>query len=232
MQPTQALKSLSGCRWQHSQTLREKREQKPIHEHKSVPDGMESLIEGNFENLKESLLWHQSIGDVLKAKNLEWNQHHGKPEKETNVVAVSEESTVFDAIKLMTERKIGAVLVYPGQTKEEYDDAEFTGILTERDYMNKVILNGFDSRTTKVGRIMTSKPVTVRVEDSCLLGLQKMTNGKFRHIPVVKDGKIIGILSLADLVKSVLNSFKDSVNYLSQYVGVTTGETHGLSQKK
>jgi CBS domain-containing protein len=211
VRPTLASQSI---RWQHAEALR--REIRPIHEHKSLPDGMEGLIDG-IDDLNESLVFSSTkIGEVLQNKALDWHESRGSTQM-TPIVFVTEENTVFEAIKMMTEKKIGAVLVRP----DDNPDSPFTGILTERDYMNKVALNGFDSRTTKVGRIMTKNPITVRADETCLVGLKKMTKGRFRHIPVTQGGKIVGILSLGDLVKNLLASFKDSVDYLSEYIGGT-----------
>jgi CBS domain-containing protein len=213
-----ALASTSQIlRWQHSEALR--REVKPIHEHKSLPDGMEGLIDG-IDDLNESLVFSSTkMGEVLQNKENERRELHGATKDVHPIVFVTEDNTVFEAIKMMTENKIGAVLVRPSASASSVN--EYVGILTERDYMTKVALNGFDSRKTKVERIMTRNPVTVRADETCLVGLKKMTKGRFRHIPVTQGGKIIGILSLGDLVKNLLSSFKDSVDYLSEYIGGT-----------
>jgi len=200
----------NGIRWQTSEAM--KRDPRPIHEHKPIPDGMEGLIDG-FDDLHESLVFSSTkLSDVLQTKHEELEKS-GRASR--SIVYVSEDNTVFDAIKAMTENKIGAVLVRPKSGED------FTGILTERDYMNKVALNGLDSRHTPVSRIMTRKPITVRSDETCLVALKKMTLGRFRHIPVTQGGKIVGILSLGDLVKNLLSSFKDSVDYLSEYIGGT-----------
>jgi len=197
-------------RWQTSGAL--KRDLRPIHEHKPIPDGMEVLDGMTVDNLHESLVFSSTkILEVLQSKHATMDGRSSRP-----IVYVNEDNTVFEAIKAMTEAKIGAVLVRP-----KGSDEDFVGILTERDYMNKVALNGLDSRHTPVHRIMTRNPITVRTDETCLTGLKRMTKGRFRHIPVTQSGKIIGILSLGDLVKSVLSSFKDSVDYLSEYIGGT-----------
>jgi CBS domain-containing protein len=177
---------------------------------------MEGLIDG-IDDINESLVFSSTkIGEVLQSKENERRELHGATKDVPAIVCVKEDNTVFEAIKMMTENKIGAVLVRPSGASDE-----FVGILTERDYMTKVALNGFDSRKTKVERIMTRNPVTARSDETCLVGLKKMTKGRFRHIPVTQGGKIIGILSLGDLVKNLLSSFKDSVDYLSEYIGGT-----------
>jgi len=198
-----------GIRWESSEAL-QRSLPRPIHEHKYIPDGMD--IDG-MENLQESLVFTSTrISDVLQTKYDEMKEKRSPTR--LPIVFVKEDNTVFEAIKLMTESKIGAVLV-------RGEDSEFCGILTERDYMTKVALNGLDSRHTPVGRIMTRNPVTVRTDETCLSGFRKMTKGRFRHVPVTQDGKIVGLLSLGDLVKSILSSFKDSVDYLSDYIAGT-----------
>jgi len=210
----------SGARWQHNETLKQQ-QHKPIREHKHIPDGMEGIIDG-LDTINESLVFSSvPIGDILKGKASEWSRTRPGADPSAAIVSVSEDSTVFDAIKLMTEKKIGAVLVHSANEDEKAKDKKYIGILTERDYMTKVALNGLNSRTTKVGRIMTSKPITARADETCLVGLRMMTSGRFRHIPVTENGKVIGILSLGDLVKSILVSFKESVDYLSEYIGGT-----------
>jgi len=200
-----------GIRWESSEAL-QRSLPRPIHEHKPIPDGMEGLSDG-MENLQESLVFASTkISDVLQTKYDEMKEK--RAHTRMPIVFVKEDNTVFEAIKLMTESKIGAVLV-------RGEDSEFCGILTERDYMTKVALNGMDSRHTPVGRIMTRNPVTVRTDETCLSAFRKMTKGRFRHVPVTQDGKIVGLLSLGDLVKSILSSFKDSVDYLSDYIAGT-----------
>jgi len=180
---------------------------------KAIPDGMDGMIDG-IDNLHESLVFASTkISEILQSKNDEMKD---RVAARLPIVFVTEDQTVFDAIKLMTEKKIGAVLV-----RSSTPAAEFIGICTERDYMNKVALNGLSSRSTKVGQIMTRNPIFVRADETCLSGLKKMTKGKFRHMPVIHEGKVVGILSLGDLVKSLISSFKDSVDYLSEYIGGT-----------
>jgi len=122
----------------------------------------------------------------------------------------------------MSDKKIGAVLVRAKSRDGDTDDRsldKYVGIFTERDYMNKVALKGLNSRTTRVEDIMTKSPIIASVDERCLNALQKMTNGRFRHIPVVQDNKIVGLVSIGDLVKSLLTNFKDSVDYMNEYVG-------------
>jgi len=177
------------------------------------PDGMAGIAD-KMDDLQKSLVYSSiKIGDLLQAKGEELGGTARLP-----VVFVYEDNTVFEAIKVMTENRIGAVMVRP---KGAPSDSPFIGILTERDYMTKIALRGLNSRSTKVDQIMTRNPITVKVDETCLIALKRMTKGQFRHIPVVQHGKIVGILSLGDLVKSLLSSFKDSVDYLSEYIGGT-----------
>jgi len=191
-----------------------KLQESPIASKARIPDGMDGLIDG-MDNLNESLVFASTkISDILQSKD-DALRAQGLAAR-LPIVFVTEDQTVFDAIKLMTEKKIGAVLV-----RSSTPSAEFIGICTERDYMNKVALNGLSSRSTKVGQIMTRNPIFVRTDDTCFGALKKMTKGKFRHMPVIHEGKVVGILSLGDLVNNLISSFKDSVDYLSEYIGGT-----------
>jgi len=134
---------------------------------------------------------------------------------------VAPEDLVFDGIKLMSEKKIGAVLVRSKGRGDANDHSleKYVGIFTERDYLNKVALKGLNSRTTRVEEIMTKSPVIASADERCLSALKKMTSGRFRHIPVVQNNQIIGLVSIGDLVKSLITSFTESVEYLAEYIG-------------
>jgi CBS domain-containing protein len=137
------------------------------------------------------------IGDIL--------DHKGR-----NVYSVPPDSTVYEAIALMAEKNIGALLVLANN--------EVVGIITERDYRNKVILQGRSSKTTPVKDIMTENVNYVTSKQTVKECMALMTNNKFRHCPVMDDGKLAGIVSIGDLVKAVITEQKIEIDYLKDYI--------------
>jgi CBS domain-containing protein len=118
--------------------------------------------------------------------------------------------TVLAAITLMAEQRIGAVLVMDGD--------ELVGILSERDYSRKCVLQGRRSADTVVSEIMTREVVTVPPTMTAREGLELMTHSFFRHLPVVEDGKLIGVVSIGDLVKRVIAEQDFLIEQLEQYI--------------
>ena len=116
--------------------------------------------------------------------------------KSPEIIAIGPEAPVIDAIRLMAERGIGALLVMQG--------ARLAGILSERDYARKIVLQGRSSRDTPVRDIMTAEVVTVAPGDSIDHCMQLVTDRRIRHLPVVDGGEVIGVLSIGDLVKTVI----------------------------
>jgi len=123
-------------------------------------------------------------------------------------VAISE--TVFDAISLMAEVNIGAVLV-------QQDDT-IAGIFTERDYLQKVALKSLSSRKITVGDVMSSPVVSAEPGDSIKQCMETMTTCHCRHLPVVENGKLLGIISIGDLVKRILEEKDSEIEQLNQYI--------------
>lgn len=131
-------------------------------------------------------------------------------EKGTEVFNIGPEDTVYEAIKKMADKDIGALLVMEGD--------KLKGIITERDYRNKVILKGRHSKTTAVREIMTSNLYTVQPTDTVDTCMALMTDRKFRHLPVVEKGKIAGVISIGDLVKAVITKQKVEIHNLRDYI--------------
>jgi len=129
------------------------------------------------------------------------------------VVTVSPDSSVFDAIKTMADRSIGAVVVVEGDV--------VLGMLTERDYARKIVLQDRSSRTTKVRDIMTDSVYYVSPTDTREHCMAMMTERHFRHLPVIDNDKLIGLLSIGDLVKDVMSEQKFIIHELERYI---TGE--------
>lgn len=126
------------------------------------------------------------------------------------VLTVETDETVFDAICLMAEVNIGAVLILQGDS--------IAGIFTERDYLQKVALKSLSSRDIKVGSIMTSPVITASPGDSIQKCMETMMTCRCRHLPVVENEKLLGIVSIRDLVGSLVNEKNSEIEQLSHYI--------------
>ena len=124
--------------------------------------------------------------------------------------SVRSEQSVLDAVRLMAEKGIGAVLVIDG--------GRLSGIFSERDYARKVILEDRASHNTPVSDIMTRDPVTTTRAASVAECLSLMTDKRFRHLPVVEDGRVLGIISIGDLVKMVIAEQQYTIDQLEHYI--------------
>jgi CBS domain-containing protein len=130
--------------------------------------------------------------------------------KGRTVYAVSSQASVLDAIKIMAEKGIGALVVI--------DEGRLAGMLSERDYARKVILHGRSSQNTAVREIMTDKVITVRSEQTVEDCMALMTEKRIRHLPVVDDGRLAGVLSIGDLVKEVIADREETIKQLESYI--------------
>ena len=130
--------------------------------------------------------------------------------KSSEIFFVSSDTTVYDAIKLMSEKNIGAVPVVDGLV--------LSGIFSERDYARKIILQNRKSQETNVSEIMTVAVVTVSPDDNIDHCMETMSARKIRHLPVLKDGLLIGIISIGDVVSVVIESQKETINHLPNYI--------------
>jgi CBS domain-containing protein len=124
--------------------------------------------------------------------------------------SIRPDSPVLEAIRVMAEHGIGALLVMQG--------SELAGIVSERDYARKVILKGRSSSDTPVSQIMTAAVTTVRPGQSTQECMSLMTEGHFRHLPVVEGGRVIGMLSIGDLVRAVLEEQQQTIEQLEHYI--------------
>jgi CBS domain-containing protein len=126
------------------------------------------------------------------------------------VCYVSPETSVYDALEIMAEEDIGALLVISG--------SHLCGIISERDYSRKVALLGKSSKETAVGEIMTSPPLVVGPAESVDSCLKAMTQYRIRHLPVVEDDAVIGVLSIGDLVNWVIRRQVEEIQHLNHYI--------------
>lgn len=126
------------------------------------------------------------------------------------VYAVGPDASVYDAVRQMAEKNVGALVVMKGDT--------LVGIVSERDYARKVILKDRSSRDTPVAEIMTASVITVSVDatvDDCM---RLCTDGRLRHLPVLDGESMVGIVSIGDLVKAVISEQKETINQLESYI--------------
>lgn len=130
--------------------------------------------------------------------------------KSPEVIAIGPDAPVIDAVRLMAERGIGALVVMEGP--------RLAGILSERDYARKIVLQGRSSRDTPVSAIMTAEVVTVAPGDSIDHCMQLVTDRRIRHLPVVDGGAVVGVLSIGDLVKTVIELQRRDIDQLQRYI--------------
>jgi CBS domain-containing protein len=124
--------------------------------------------------------------------------------------SVSPEATVYEAIALMAEKNVGALLVM--------EEGELVGIVSERDYSRKVMLKGKTSRNSHVHEIMTTELKTVHPRETVEDCLRFMTEKRIRHLPVVADGDLRGVISIGDLVKQVISAQSATLDQLKDYI--------------
>ena len=130
--------------------------------------------------------------------------------KRHGVVSVRPDSTVLDALRVMAEKEIGAVLVLEGD--------RLAGILSERDYARKVVLEGKSSKDTPVSEIMTSKLVCIGPDQSVEECMGIMTDKRIRHLPVLDHKKVVGVISIGDVVKEMLSDKEMVIKQLESYI--------------
>ena len=126
------------------------------------------------------------------------------------VHSVAPDASVLEAIRLMAEQHIGALLVIDG--------GRLTGIVSERDYARKVVLNGRSSTSTAVHEIMTTPVITIGPEHTVEDAMRLMTSRRIRHLPVVRGETLLGVVSIGDLVKSVIEEQRHTIEDLRSYI--------------
>ena len=130
--------------------------------------------------------------------------------KAPEVFAIGPDAAVIDAIRLMAEKGIGAVVVM--------QSGRLAGILSERDYARKIVLQGRSSHDTPVRDIMTAQVVTVRLDDSIDHCMQLVTDKRIRHLPVLERDAVLGVVSIGDLVRAVIEDQQLEIDQLQRYI--------------
>ena len=139
----------------------------------------------------------KTVRDILRVKGHE-------------VCCVAPDATVYEAVQLMAEKEIGALMVMEGE--------QVVGLISERDYARKVILQGRASSTTRVKEIMITPVVYTHLEQPIEECMALMTEKRTRHLPVIEDGKLAGIISIGDLVKAIITDQKFIIEQLERYI--------------
>ena len=130
--------------------------------------------------------------------------------KAPEVFAIGPDQPVLDAIKLMADKRIGAVLVMQA--------GRMVGILSERDYARKIVLQGRSSATTPVRDIMTTEVISVGLADTADHCMQLVTDRRIRHLPVLDGDAVLGVVSIGDLVKAVIEDQQVEIEQLQRYI--------------
>ena len=130
--------------------------------------------------------------------------------KGNEIFTIAPDTSVYHALELMVEKNVSALLVM--------ENDKLAGIFTERDYARKVVLKGKKSKETQIGEIMTSNLITVSPETSIDECMALMTGKYIRHLPVLTDGKLAGIISIGDVVRRIIEDQKSVIGHMEQYI--------------
>jgi CBS domain-containing protein len=141
--------------------------------------------------------------------------HILRSKAEPGVYTIAPTATVFDAVKLMAEKSVGALVVTEGE--------RVAGIITERDYARKIVLMARSSKETAVSDIMTSPVMYVRPDQTSQECMALMTANRLRHLPVMDRGKLIGLVSIGDLVKDIISEQRFIIEQLEHYIAGDRG---------
>ena len=146
---------------------------------------------------RESTAMVETVASILENKGVQ-------------IWGIRPEATVFEAIALMAEKRIGALMVL--------SDGKLAGIVSERDYARKVILKGHSSKETRVDEIMTSPAITVTPENTISDCMHLISDHRIRHLPVLDGDKLVGVVSIGDVVNAIISAQADTIRHLNNYI--------------
>ncbi|UKT62908.1 CBS domain-containing protein [Pedobacter mucosus] len=130
--------------------------------------------------------------------------------KQVRIISVSENISVLEALQVMTDKNVSAVLVM--------ENDQLSGIFTERDYARKLILQGKSSKDTLIKEAMTPNPITIKLSDTIDYCMGLMTEKHIRHLPIVENGEVKGMVSIGDVVKFIIADQKQTISQLESYI--------------
>ncbi|ATP57770.1 histidine kinase [Pedobacter ginsengisoli] len=130
--------------------------------------------------------------------------------KSVQIFSVTENSSVLEALQMMMEKNVSALLIV--------ENDKLQGIFTERDYARKIILYGKSSAETPIKEVMTANPITILPTDSIDMCMQLMTDKHIRHLPVMHENKLLGMISIGDVVKFIIEDQKQTISQLESYI--------------
>jgi CBS domain-containing protein len=139
----------------------------------------------------------KSVKDILRIKG-------------SQVWSVHPDATLFEALQIMSERNVGALVVLEGEN--------LVGVISERDYARKIILKGKTSRETRVREVMSENPICVDPDTEVEICMALMTDQRVRHLPVLDRGRLVGVISIGDVVKAVLSEKEFLIEQLEKYI--------------
>ena len=131
-------------------------------------------------------------------------------QKESRLITIKADAMVYDALEIMNNFNISAILITNGNDLE--------GIFTERDYARKVVLKGKSSKAVKIAEVMTPSPISISPNDSLETCMKMMTEKHIRHLPVKENSILIGMISIGDVVKSIIEDQKQTIQNLENYI--------------
>ncbi len=130
--------------------------------------------------------------------------------KGNDIWSISPDKSVFEALELMAEKEVGALLVM--------DSGKVKGLFSERDYARKVVLKGRSSQQTTISEVMTGRVICTSPEDSAEECMALMTDKRVRHLPVVENNELLGLVSIGDLVKAIISEQEFTIKVLEKYI--------------
>ena len=130
--------------------------------------------------------------------------------KGNTVTIIDGSKSVYDALEIMVKKNIGSLVVY--------ENDQFVGVVTERDYAQKVIVKGKHSHDTLVSEIMQATPASVKLDDTIERCMELMSDKHIRYLPVVAEGHVVGLVSMGDVVRYIIEDQKDTIHHLQNFI--------------